>query len=82
MRVQMLGLCRFSYVGLRGYQRDHTGIEERRAFLYDPARLARRWLEAAVARRLLGGIVGVGTVVYAVAIGPLTQALLPKRRAG
>lgn len=44
MRVQMLGLCRFSYVGLRGYQRDHTGIEERRAFLYDPARLARRWL--------------------------------------
>lgn len=44
MRVQMLGLCRFSYVGLRGYQRDHATIEERRAFLYDPDRLARRWL--------------------------------------
>ncbi|MFC3169157.1 glycosyltransferase [Paracoccus fontiphilus] len=44
MRVQMLGLCRFSYVGLRGYQRDHASIEERRAFLYDPERLARRWL--------------------------------------
>jgi uncharacterized membrane protein YczE len=26
---------------------------------------------------LLGGTVGVGTVVYALAIGPLTQALLP-----
>ncbi|WP_295048287.1 glycosyltransferase [uncultured Paracoccus sp.] len=43
MRVQMLGLCRFSYVGLRGYQRDHATVGERRAFLYDPARLARRW---------------------------------------
>lgn len=44
MRVQMLGLCRFSYLGLRGYQRDHATIAERRAFLYDPGRLARRWL--------------------------------------
>ena len=44
MRVQMLGLCRFSYLGMRGYQRDHPGIAERRAFLYDPGRLARRWL--------------------------------------
>jgi len=26
---------------------------------------------------LLGGTVGVGTVLYALAIGPLTQALLP-----
>lgn len=43
MRVQMLGLCRFSYLGLRGYQRDHASIAERRAFLYDPDRLARRW---------------------------------------
>lgn len=43
MRVQMLGLCRFSYVGLRGFQTEHHSFEERRAFLYDPARLARRW---------------------------------------
>ena len=43
MRVQMLGLCRFSYVGLRGYKRDHADYAARRAFLYDPARLARRW---------------------------------------
>jgi hypothetical protein len=43
MRVQMLGLCRFSYVGLRGYQVEHPDFASRRAFLYDPARLARRW---------------------------------------
>lgn len=44
MRVQMLGLCRFSYLGLRGYQKDHATIAERRAYLYEPGRLARRWL--------------------------------------
>ena len=43
MRVQMLGLCRFSYVGLRGYQVEHDTYEERRAYLYDAERLARRW---------------------------------------
>ncbi|WP_292978559.1 glycosyltransferase [Paracoccus sp. UBA5162] len=43
MRVQMLGLCRFSYVGLRGYQVEHDSYQERRAHLYDPDRLARRW---------------------------------------
>lgn len=43
MRVQMLGLCRFSYVGLRGYQREQATVAERRAFLYEPRRLARRW---------------------------------------
>lgn len=43
MRVQMLGLCRFSYVGLRGFQVEHEDYNSRRAFLYDPARLARRW---------------------------------------
>ncbi|MBK4215160.1 hypothetical protein JJJ17_04395 [Paracoccus caeni] len=40
----MLGLCRFSYLGLRGFQTDHDSIEARRAYLYDPLRLARRWL--------------------------------------
>ncbi|WP_232845099.1 glycosyltransferase [Paracoccus onubensis] len=43
MRVQMLGLCRFSYVGMRGYQVEHESYDERRAYLYDPQRLARRW---------------------------------------
>lgn len=43
MRVQMLGLCRFSYLGGRGFQVEHASIAERRAYLYDPERLARRW---------------------------------------
>ena len=43
MRVQMLGLCRFSYLGGAGYQVAHDTIEARRAYLYDPERLARRW---------------------------------------
>ena len=43
MRVQMIGLCRFSYLGGRGFQVEHQTLEERRAFLYDPDRLARRW---------------------------------------
>ncbi|MDK8875379.1 putative rhamnosyl transferase [Paracoccus sp. SSJ] len=43
MRVQMLGLCRFSYLGGRGFQVMHETLAERRAFLYDPERLARRW---------------------------------------
>lgn len=43
MRAQLLGLCRFSYLGGRGFQVRHETVEERRAFLYDPARLARRW---------------------------------------
>jgi hypothetical protein len=43
MRVQMLGLCRFSYLGGRGFQILHETVEARRAFLYDPERLARRW---------------------------------------
>lgn len=44
MHVQMLGLCRFSYVGLRGYQVEHDSVAARRDYLYDPQRLARRWL--------------------------------------
>lgn len=43
MRTQMLGLCRFSYLGGRGFQTVHQSLAERRAFLYDPGRLARRW---------------------------------------
>lgn len=43
MRVQMLGLCRFSYLGGRGFQVAHDSIDQRRAFLYAPERLARRW---------------------------------------
>ncbi|MDN5567662.1 MAG: putative rhamnosyl transferase [Paracoccus sp. (in: a-proteobacteria)] len=39
----MLGLCRFSYVGLRGFQVVHRDIQTRRDFLYDSDRLERRW---------------------------------------
>lgn len=42
-RAQLLGLCRFSYLGGRGFQVEHGSIAERRDFLYDPDRLARRW---------------------------------------
>lgn len=42
-RVQLLGLCRFSYLGMRGFQVEHATLDERRAYLYDPERLARRW---------------------------------------
>lgn len=42
-------------------------------------RLVRTTIEVTVIALgwLLGGVVGLGTVLYAVAIGPLTQALLP-----
>ncbi|RJE80586.1 glycosyltransferase [Paracoccus sp. JM45] len=43
MKVQMLGLCRFSYVGLRGFQVIHDDLQTRRAYLYDQKRLERRW---------------------------------------
>ena len=43
MRAQLLGLCRFSYLGGRGFQVRHGSIDERKRFLYDPARLSRRW---------------------------------------
>jgi uncharacterized membrane protein YczE len=42
-------------------------------------RLVRTILELTVVviGLLLGGVAGLGTIVYAVAIGPLSQALLP-----
>jgi len=47
-RVQVLGLCRFSYPAeLEGFQTRHETMEERRAALYDPARMETRlfWFE-------------------------------------
>lgn len=45
--LQILGLCRFSVPSTGGFQVSHESIEERRAFLYDPARLEQRfaWFE-------------------------------------
>lgn len=41
--MQVIGLCRFSYPALGGFQVMHETIEERCAFLYDPARLEQRF---------------------------------------
>ena len=40
--MQVIGLCRFSYPALSGFQREHETIEQRSAFLYDEARLKHR----------------------------------------
>jgi uncharacterized membrane protein YczE len=42
-------------------------------------RLVRTLMELAVVALglLLGGVAGIGTIVYALSIGPLSQALLP-----
>lgn len=47
MTIQVLGLCRFSLVSEGAFQVTHASLDERRAFLYDPARLAQRfaWFE-------------------------------------
>lgn len=41
--MQVIGLCRFSYPAIGGFQVMHETIEERRKFLYDPARLEHRF---------------------------------------
>lgn len=41
--MQVIGLCRFSYVGLGGYRQEHDTLEERRAYLYAPERLEERF---------------------------------------
>lgn len=40
--MQVIGLCRFSYPALGGFQREHETIEQRKAFLYEDARLKHR----------------------------------------
>ena len=52
MTLQVLGLCRFSYPAIGGFQVDHETIEERIAYLYDDARIEERFqLFEAVALR-------------------------------
>jgi len=41
--MQILGLCRFSYPALGGFQVGHETIEDRIAYLYEPARLEERF---------------------------------------
>ncbi|MFX0544006.1 putative rhamnosyl transferase [Roseovarius sp. S1116L3] len=41
--MQVIGLCRFSYPALGGFQIEHATLEERAAFLYDPVRMEERF---------------------------------------
>ena len=41
--MQAIGLCRFSYPALGGFQVEHETIEERIAFLYQYERLEERF---------------------------------------
>jgi uncharacterized membrane protein YczE len=78
--VVLNGVATAAYVGARlgPGPRDGlmTGLAARTGL---SLRLVRTGIEIAVlaAGWLLGGTVGLGTVLYALAIGPLTQALLP-----
>lgn len=41
--MQVIGLCRFSYPALGGFQRQHASPEERASYLYAPERLEERF---------------------------------------
>lgn len=41
--MQVIGICRFSYLGLGGFQVEHDTLEARAAFLYDPDRMETRF---------------------------------------
>ncbi|OED48655.1 hypothetical protein AB838_10365 [Rhodobacteraceae bacterium (ex Bugula neritina AB1)] len=41
--MQVIGLCRFSYPALGGFQVEHETMEERLAYLYSDARMAERF---------------------------------------
>lgn len=79
--VLLNGVATAAYVGVRlgAGPRDGlmTGLTAR---THLPLRLVRTGIEATVlaAGWLLGGTVGVATVLYALGIGPLVHALLPR----
>ena len=78
--IVLNGIATAAYVGARlgPGPRDGlmTGLAARTGW---PLRLVRTGIEVTVlgAGWLLGGTVGIGTVLYALAIGPLAQAFLP-----
>lgn len=41
--MQVIGLCRFSWPGIGGFQVEHQNLQERIAYLYDPTRLEERF---------------------------------------
>lgn len=42
-KMQVIGLCRFSYPALGGFQIEHDSVRDRAAFLYDPVRMDERF---------------------------------------
>ena len=41
--LQIIGICRFSYVAQGGFQKDHATFAEREVYLYDAERMERRF---------------------------------------
>ena len=41
--MQVLGICRFSYPGVGGFQVEHETLEDRIAYLYAPERMEERF---------------------------------------
>lgn len=41
--MQVIGLCRFSYLGVGGFQVEHDSLEARAAYLYAPERMEERF---------------------------------------
>jgi uncharacterized membrane protein YczE len=76
--LNAVGTAAYIGAGMGAGPRDGlmTGLHQRLGWSIRVSRLS---IEAAVlaAGWLLGGVVGVGTVLYAVAMGPLVQAFLP-----
>jgi uncharacterized membrane protein YczE len=79
--VALNGVATGAYIGARLGPGPRDGLMTGLAARYPrlSIRLVRTAIEVTVLATgwLLGGSVGVGTVVYALAIGPLTQAFLP-----
>ena len=78
--VVLNGLATAAYIGSQFGRGPRDGLMTGLARRTDwSIRLVRTGLEVGVVLLglLLGGVLGVGTVLYALAIGPLTQAMLP-----
>lgn len=78
--VTLNGLATALYLGARLGPGPRDGLMTGLAAHGYPVRVVRTGIEITVLTSgwLLGGAVGLGTVVYALAIGPLAQALLPR----
>lgn len=78
--VALNGLATALYIGARLGPGPRDGLMTGLAARGHPVRVVRTVIEVGVLATgwLLGGTVGLGTVVYALGIGPLAQALLPR----